>query len=139
MTPEALSEVHRAAFVTERGWSPAEFRDLLDSSHTHLTRATHGFALWRSIAGEAELLTLAVLPAHQGQGIGRHLMHDWMTQASDGADTAFLDVARDNLAACALYARFGFATVATRPRYYARAQGAADALVMRAPLPFVRP
>ncbi|WP_299622045.1 ribosomal protein S18-alanine N-acetyltransferase [uncultured Tateyamaria sp.] len=134
MTPEALAELHRAAFTVERPWSADEFRDLLEARHTHLTCAMHGFALWRSVAGEAELLTLTVDPQHQGRGLGTRLMQRWMAQAARGADSAFLEVAQDNLAACALYARCGFATVARRPKYYARHDGAADALVMRAPL-----
>lgn len=136
MTPDTLERIHAAAFTTERSWSAQEFRDLQTSSHTHLTTSEQGFALWRSVADEAELLTIAVAPEQQNKGTGRQLMRAWMTQAAQTAETAFLEVAADNGPACALYASFGFRTVATRQNYYARPNGRADALVMRALLPF---
>ncbi|WP_415404190.1 GNAT family N-acetyltransferase [Tateyamaria sp. SN3-11] len=136
MTPEALADLHGAAFVQGRPWSASEFRDLLDGPHCRLTCTSHGFALWRAIAGEAELLTIAVRPDQQGRGVGTALMRDWMAAAAQHADTAFLEVAADNLPACALYTRHGFEIVARRPGYYRRGEARADALVMRAPLPF---
>ena len=136
MTPAALAALHRAAFVHERPWSADEFATLLDSPHCHLAPAPQGFALWRAMAGEAELLTIAVHPEHQGRGVGASLMRGWMAQAAPLAETAFLEVAGDNGAACGLYARFGFVVVARRADYYRRADTRADALVMRAPLPF---
>ncbi len=134
MTPEALADLHRAAFVTDRAWSADEFRALLDSPHCHLSTARRGFAIWRAIAGEAELLTIATHPHHQRQGIARALMGEWMQAASTHADTAFLEVAEDNAPAIALYAAHHFDTVARRPRYYVRPTTPVDALVMRAPL-----
>ena len=139
MTPDSLAQIHAAAFNVDRSWSAQEFRDLCASSYTYLTTASQGFALWRSIADEAELLTIAVHPAQQNQGTGRQLMETWMTQAATSAVTAVLEVAADNNAACALYARFGFRTLATRSKYYARPGGRVDALVMRASLPFSVP
>ncbi|WP_223424718.1 ribosomal protein S18-alanine N-acetyltransferase [Tateyamaria pelophila] len=139
MTPNTLARIHAAAFTHDRSWTAQEFRDLQARPHTHLTKARNGFALWRSIADEAELLTIAVDPAEQNKGTGRSLMGAWMTKAAETAETAFLEVAADNLTACRLYRHFGFRTVATRRNYYARPDGHADALVMRAPLPFSVP
>ncbi|WP_299688849.1 ribosomal protein S18-alanine N-acetyltransferase [uncultured Tateyamaria sp.] len=134
MTAFELARLHAAAFTTERPWSAEEFANLCADRHTHLTTAAHGFALWRAVADEAELLTIAVDPVHQGQGVGHALMQNWMTQAAKLANTAFLEVAADNHAACRLYVKSGFETVAERPAYYARPHGKADAWVMRAPL-----
>ncbi|MFL4468566.1 GNAT family N-acetyltransferase [Tateyamaria armeniaca] len=135
MTPEALAALHRAAFATERAWSADEFRSLIDSPHCHLTSDTHGFALWRAVADEAELLTIATHPDHQRQGVARSLMQQWMRAAARTASTAFLEVAADNAAAIALYGQFGFDVMARRVGYYKRADHAADALIMRASLP----
>ena len=134
MTPQALAQLHAAAFTSGRPWSADEFASLCAEAHTCLTTAEHGFALWRAVAGEAELLTIAVAPDRQGRGIGTALMRDWMAEAAQQADTAFLEVAADNAPACALYGKCGFAKVAERPAYYSRETGKVDAWVMRAPL-----
>ncbi|WP_299375077.1 GNAT family N-acetyltransferase [uncultured Tateyamaria sp.] len=140
MTPEAAAAIHTAAFVTSRAWDASEISALVAAPHTHLTSTgPDGFAIWRAIAGEAELLTIAVHPTAQGRGVGRRLMHAWTTAATPLAQSAFLEVAADNAAACALYARFGFAHVARRTGYYARGDGRVDALVMRAALPLTIP
>ena len=131
MTPHALADLHHAAFTRDRGWSADEFAGLLDSPHVQLLQHPGGFALVRTVAGESELLTLAVDPAHQRQGLGHLLLQDWMKAIRDQAETAFLEVASDNDVARRLYARCGFAVIATRPAYYARTSGpAADALIM---------
>lgn len=139
MTPDALAALHAAAFTQDRPWSADEFRSLLDSPHCHLEQRPHGFALWRAVAGEAELLTIATHPDHQRRGIARDLMAAWMTAATALADTAFLEVAADNQPAVDLYEKSGFTVIAHRPDYYARPSGKVTALIMRAPLPFSVP
>ena len=136
MTPGDLAALHAAAFTQERPWSTHEFAELLAHPLTHIETAEAGFALWRGIAGEAELLTIAVDPAHQRHGLGTALMRGWMAAASRSCDSAFLEVASDNTSACALYQKHGFEVVATRAGYYKRETARADALVMRAALPF---
>ena len=42
------------AFPKGRSWSTAEFRKMQDNPYTYLTTEEHGFAIWRSIANEAE-------------------------------------------------------------------------------------
>ncbi|MEM9871975.1 MAG: ribosomal protein S18-alanine N-acetyltransferase [Pseudomonadota bacterium] len=134
MTPDDMARLHAAAFDTERPWSSDEFAALCARATTSVAHAAQGFALWRATAGEAELLTIAVHPAHQGRGLGQALMRDWMADAAHQADIAFLEVAADNAAACALYAKCGFDEVARRTDYYTRAGGKADALILRAAL-----
>lgn len=132
MTPEDLAALHKAAFLTERPWSAAEFSGLLQTPFVSLFPHDHGFALSRTVAGETELLTLAVDPASRRKGIGRLLTRNWLSANEIKADTAFLEVAADNIAAVALYESLGFDTIATRGAYYARKNGAAaDAMVMR--------
>lgn len=127
-----LARLHRAAFTVSRPWSAAEIDGLLDSPYVTLFRHSNGFALARLVAGEAELLTVAVDPAHHRKGIAEGLLRDWLTTLKDGAETAFLEVAADNAAAQALYGKLGFAEVARREGYYARAGAAnADAVIMQ--------
>ncbi|MGB3245795.1 MAG: N-acetyltransferase [Sulfitobacter sp.] len=127
-----MSALHNAAFIVDRGWSSQEFGDLLDSPHVQSFTYPHGFALTRTIAQESELLTLAVDPAHQRQGIAKALLMQWLSAISQMADTAFLEVAADNHAARALYAQVGFEQIAQRRAYYLRkAAPAVDALILR--------
>lgn len=137
MTPRALSAIHRAAFGRERPWTAQEFETLLESPLVTLFDRPHGFALCRTVAGDSELLTLAVDPAHQGHGIGRGLMLDWLKHCEGKADIAFLEVASDNEPALALYRVMGFAPCGLRKGYYARAGApAANAILMQRRLTF---
>lgn len=130
---EALARLHARAFApTGRGWSAAEFSYLIDAPHCHLAHETHGFALARVIAGEAELLTLATDPDHRREGIAARLLTQVERRVAEaGAERQFLEVAQDNPAARALYARAGYAETGRRAGYYARPGGTpVDALVL---------
>ncbi|NUH65050.1 GNAT family N-acetyltransferase [Sulfitobacter sp. S0837] len=137
MTPTELAALHAAAFTRDRPWGVDEFASLRDSPFVELYTRPGGFALTRTIAGESELLTLAVDPAQQRQGLGRGLVQDWITALPPDTTHAFLEVAADNAPARALYLSMGFAQVATRRAYYARASGpAVDACIMRRDLTY---
>ena len=133
MTPPEMAALHAAAFAPARGWSAAEFSTLCAAPHVKLFSSAHGFALVRTVAEEAELLTLAVRPSHHRQGIADALMIAWMQGAQ--AETAFLEVAADNQSAQALYAKHGFAEVGRRKAYYARPDSSpVDAVLMQGAL-----
>lgn len=136
MTPETLAAIHCAAFRDSRPWSAQEFASLLASDHCFLIHDDQSFALGRAIADEAELLTLATAPAARRQGRARARLAAFEDMArARGATSAFLEVAADNMAAQALYARAGYAETARRKGYYARPDGpAVDALILRKPL-----
>ena len=133
MTPEALARRHADAFPDERGWSAAEFSDLLSGPGALLV--THGASvvLGRLAADEAEILTLLTEPAARRQGHARAALVRFEAEARDhGVRSVFLEVAADNAAARALYAGAGYCEVGRRLRYYQRADGAAvDALTLR--------
>lgn len=134
MTPKELASLHRAAFRSERNWSADEFAALLQGPHVTLMARPQGFALIRTIAGEAEILTLAVHPDHHRQGIASLLISDWMAETR--AQRAFLEVAADNHAAQGLYRKHGFAQTGRRRDYYKRSDGTmVDAVLMTAALP----
>ncbi len=129
MTPEALARLHAASFTRPRPWSAEEFAGLLAGPGAFLLSDPHGFLLGRAIADEAELLTLAVDPAHRRKGIAARLLAGFSTRAAAlGATTAFLEVASDNAAARALYVGAGWAQAGLRRNYYAPG---IDAVVMR--------
>ncbi len=137
MTPDTLATLHARAFTRSRPWSAQEFTDLLASPHVFLCTTSHGFALGRAIADEAELLTLATDPAHRRQGEARACLKAFEAQArTRGAARAFLEVDAENHAARELYRSAGYALEATRPNYYTLPDGTrADALVFSKPLP----
>ena len=140
-----LARIHAAAFAGQgRAWSTREIEDLCAEPSISLRVAPDGggqtiagFALFRTAADEAELLTLAVAPDSQRKGLGRSLLADVLTGAREaGAARLFLEVAAGNSAARALYAGAGFQVCGTRSAYYLLPDGRRDdALVLECALP----
>lgn len=131
----ALAAVHGRAF--SGGWSADEIAGLLDGPGGFALLVEEaqplGFILCRAVAGEAEILTLAVEPAAQRRGLAQALVEAATGAARmAGAETLFLEVAHDNAPALALYRKAGFAEVGLRRGYYDRGPNPpADAVVMR--------
>lgn len=90
-----------------------------------------GFALCRSVAGESELLLLAVNPYCRRMGLAQALLQAWTTRCrASGVTRQFLEVRADN-PALDLYVAAGFAGVARRPDYYRGGDGQLrDAITM---------
>lgn len=130
MTADGLSDLHLRCFGSHpRPWTAAEIEDLLASPLNFLLHAPQGFLIGRTVADEAELLTLAVAPEARRQGIARALMARFYASAHDrGARAAFLEVASENAAAQALYRAEGWVEAGLRRNYYAPG---VDALLMR--------
>jgi len=131
VSPAELAGLHARAFKKARPWSEAEFAALLARPETILNGHDAGFALGRVVAGEAELLSLAVAPEARRQGLGRALLAHFEDEAATrGARRAFLEVAEDNGAARALYLAAGWRESGRRKAYYRRPDGpACDALI----------
>jgi len=135
-----LERLHREEF--SRPWSAAEFEALLlqptvfgflaVETGRQRTEAV-GFVLARLAAGEAEILTVAVLRACRRQGLGRRLMDAVLRELhAQRAEALFLEVDETNAPAIALYRRLGFSQVARREGYYSGPGGSrSGALVMR--------
>jgi ribosomal-protein-alanine N-acetyltransferase len=90
-----------------------------------------GFSIDRTVAGETELLLLAVDPLARRRGIGTLLIADWLEHArSVGAIRAFLEMREDNPARH-LYENFNFRSIAVRRSYYRGGDGVLrDAVTM---------
>ena len=132
---EAMAVAHAQAFDT--AWDKAAFEEVLAAPEVFglvaLDSAAAGLVVCRAVAGEGEVLTIAVTPPVRRRGIARALM----TAALDRMRGArvrevFLEVDAGNFAAIELYESLGFGRVGLRKGYYDRgAVGRADALLMR--------
>jgi len=118
-------------------WSEISIRNSLRDSQTiALASACDqeivGCIFGTNIAGEAEILNLAVKTSHRRQGIAsqlvRGLLDEWATQ---GVERVFLEVRESNAGAIGLYEGFGFRQTGRRKRYYAAPEE--DALVLERP------
>ena len=77
-----------------------------------------GFALFRSVADETELLLLGVLANRQRCGIGRQILDDFLERTrNDGVARVHLEV-RDGNPAVEMYSNAGFSPVGRRRNYY---------------------
>jgi ribosomal-protein-alanine N-acetyltransferase len=127
-----LADLHKAAFP-DAAWSLADFTTFLSDPTVTVISRDHGLAVIRTVLDEAELLTLGVVPSCQRSGVGSQLLAEALDAAqARGALRLYLEVAVDNMAARALYARAGFVQVGTRRAYYPRpGLPAADAVLLQ--------
>jgi [ribosomal protein S18]-alanine N-acetyltransferase len=126
-----LANLHGACFAD--AWSETTLAELLASPgvFAFLADTGEGFVLARAVAGEAEILSIGVVPAFRQKGIGRRLLSAAAIEAKRrGAERLFLEVASDNSPALALYRRAGFVKVGRRAGYYHRAAGAVAAEIL---------
>jgi ribosomal-protein-alanine N-acetyltransferase len=133
-----LGELHARAF--EKAWSADEIAKLMqnDAVFAILSRDAEprGFVMAWAAAGDSELLTVAVVPEARRKGVGASLVTSAGVAALvRGAASMHLEVAEDNHAARALYAKLGYEEAGRRHAYYAGEGGAVDAIVMRRNLP----
>jgi ribosomal-protein-alanine N-acetyltransferase len=135
---EALADLHARAF--DKPWTAPELAKLLENSAVFALIARDpepcGFVMAWTAAGDAELLTVAVVPEARRRGLGAALV----TAASAaalvrGAASIHLEVAETNAAARALYAKLGYEEAGRRHAYYGGEGGSIDAIVMRRALP----
>ncbi|MDK9695883.1 MAG: GNAT family N-acetyltransferase [Siculibacillus sp.] len=142
---ERLAAIHAACFPGAP-WGSAELAGLLRQdtviglvvrrANFFGTRTPVAFVLARLVAGEAEILTIAVDPVHRRRGFARQLMENLLRRLyHDRAETLFLEVDAGNEAALSLYRRLRFRRVGERKGYYAHGTvPGATALVMRTDL-----
>ena len=135
---DAVMRVMNDSFDSRFGeaWTTPQCAGLLPMPGVWLVLArdsvgTIGFALARQVAGEAELLLLAVRRAAQRHGVGKLLLERFTADAKKrGADRLHLEV-REGNHAVKLYEDQGFALVGRRRNYYSGPDGRCyDALTL---------
>jgi [ribosomal protein S18]-alanine N-acetyltransferase len=126
--PAVLADAERLAALERRcfsdPWSAAAFHELLPLSYivglvAERAGTIEGYLVAREIAGEAEILNLAVVPEERRAGLGGTLLDAGLERLAErNAERVWLEVRESNAAAQALYVRRGFATAGRRTRYY---------------------
>jgi len=120
---ERVATIERVAFTDP--WPRKAFEELLAQPHVRALAIggeggrLEGYALFSLVAGEGEILNLAVDPSERRRGHGRRLLEavlDRMRAA--GTTTVFLEVRQSNQAAIGLYETAGFRSLSVRRAYY---------------------
>ena len=120
---DRVAAIERVAFTDP--WSRRSFEELLDQPQVHGVAvdgddgALAGYALFSIVAGEGEILNLAVDPAARRRGLASRLLDTVLDRMREARTTSvFLEVRQSNLAAIRLYAGVGFRSVSLRRAYY---------------------
>lgn len=130
-----LADIHQQCF--EKPWNETFFTTLLNEQQTacpvfgwlYTDIQPAGFILARNQITQTEILTFAVKPDFQKQGIGTFLLERLLEQSFL---PLFLEVAVDNQGAINLYRRQGFKIIGNRPNYYKNRQGiSVDGYIMQ--------
>lgn len=130
---DSVMAVMSSAFSEEFGeaWTRSQCAGILPMTGVRLMLARNsgdevvGFSLYRTIAGDSELLLLAVASEAQRQGIGRALIEDFIEESkNNGAEKVHLEV-RDGNSAVHVYEAAGFKQSNRRRNYY-RGRGGAQ-------------
>lgn len=129
----AIAAIERECFTV--AWSEEMFADMLDNPSALFYTAhieNHilcGFAGMYLIAGEGQILNIAVSERFRRRGIARTLLSRLLDDCrTAGAERVLLEVRESNLPAQALYESFGFGFCGKRKRYYTHPTE--DALVL---------
>ena len=132
-----LAQLHKSAFY--RSWSENDFALMLSDATKNpcliacnKRRKIIGFAILKTVANEAELLSIIIDKKWRKKSIGKALLSAIIDDLTMSAITKlFLEVAEDNISAINLYKSFAFDIIDKREAYYAKkGEKAAAALVM---------
>ena len=127
--PQVLA-IERRAFTSP--WSLSMFvLELSKPSGIYLAAVQGteiiGYVICARYVEAYHVMTLAVAPEHRREGIASILLDAVIARAGEDANYT-LEVRVSNTGAIALYERYGFRAVGTRPRYYA--DNGEDAMIM---------
>ena len=127
---EDLFALEQAAFSDP--WSKESLAHALSdplcrSAGVYLAGKWAAYGLMQVVAGEGEILRIAVSPEQRRKGFGEAVLQALL--AEEGLSAVYLEVRSENRPAIALYEKAGFALCGRRPRYYQNPVD--DAILMR--------
>lgn len=133
---EQLAQLEALSFSAP--WSLASLQSLMDQPAFSLCCCVAetegaspellGYLAMLQLGEEAELLRLAISPAHRRRGLARFALLEWLGQ-HPGCQEIFLEVRESNQPARRLYESLGFQQLGRRKKYYQ--QPVEDALLYR--------
>ncbi len=131
-----LAALYAQCFEHTRGWGEDDFEAMLLATGVVALVADdyQGFGMIRCIAGDAEILTLAVPSSQRRKGRGEAIVSAMCAWArKQGAGSISLEVRPSNSAALSLYGKMGFRTLSrVRGDYYQNSDGSyEDALTLQ--------
>lgn len=140
LRPASLEDVPSLAALEASAmtgaWTEREIAEEARSSLARLVLAEDlagdvlGYAVGWEVAGETQILRVAVGATHRRRGVGRALLEALC--AACGGGEAVLEVRASNLPAITLYERAGFVITGRREAYYRDGEAA---LLMSRPAP----
>jgi ribosomal-protein-alanine N-acetyltransferase len=129
---DAVMAIERLSFPMP--WPRQAFSDELTRPWARLEVLRHtgrvvGFCNYWLVADELQILNIAIHPDERRRGHAERLLQHILSEANrNNTHVVSLEVRMSNQPAQALYRKFGFREVGTRPKYYA--DNGEDALLM---------
>lgn len=123
-----IAEMEQECF--EDPWSIAQINEEIYAETGFGLKAekdcgTVGYAFFRIVGPEAELLRIAVKKAERAKGTGSAILKKLIAVAREnGAEEMFLEVREKNAAARKMYEKAGFEKIGTRKDYYGKNENA---------------
>ena len=131
---EKFSTIHYKSFENEKlSFSSRFIFSLLKNPNiSYIYKKNKGFCIFSVNKEEAEIITIAVMPKYQNQGIGFLILNQLEEVLSkSNCNKIFLDVASNNIIALHLYKKAGFKKFGTRKNYYTNLKdNKVDAILM---------
>ncbi|WP_238348012.1 ribosomal protein S18-alanine N-acetyltransferase [Pseudoalteromonas citrea] len=104
----------------------------------YLDKELAGFYVGERAGPDNTLMDICIAPAHQGKGLAKALLLDFVTRSEAmSAENLFLEVRASNKAAIGLYEQAGFIESGIRKNYYPSHSGKEDAILMALALCFM--
>ena len=118
---EKFAKIHSKSFNQKNLKYSSEFiLSLLKNPNiSYIYKKNKGFCIFSCNEKEAEIITMAILPKYQNQGIGFLILTELEGILSEiNCNKVFLEVASNNLIAIHLYDKLGFKSFGIRKNYY---------------------
>ena len=131
---DRLYEIEQQAHLVP--WSFGTLKNNQDERYLNLKLIENnqiiGFAICQTVSDEATLFNIAIVPSHQGNGLGKLLLNELIARLKEkGVQTLWLEVRESNPARF-LYEKIGFNEVDIRKNYYPKPNGGRENAVVMA-------